>query len=72
MVPFGKMTMAKYKSKGAIIAEQILLKIESGEYPSGSRLPAERLISELRGGTSGFRRAFLPIEEYLRRKRQPV
>ena len=49
MVPFGKMTMAKYKSKGAIIAEQLLLKIESGEYPSGSRLPAERLISEQMG-----------------------
>ena len=49
MAPFGKMPLAKYKSKGAIIAEQILLKIESGEYPSGSRLPAERLISEQMG-----------------------
>ena len=49
MVPFGKMPLAKYKSKGAIIAEQILLKIESGEYPSGSRLPAERLISDQMG-----------------------
>ena len=49
MVPFDKMPLAKYKSKGAIIAEQILLKIESGEYPSGSRLPAERSISEQMG-----------------------
>lgn len=49
MVPLGKMPLAKYKSKGAIIAEQILLKIESGEYPSGSRLPAERQISEQMG-----------------------
>lgn len=49
MVPFGKMPLTKYKSKGAIIAEQILQKIESGEYPSGSRLPAERQISEQMG-----------------------
>jgi GntR family transcriptional repressor for pyruvate dehydrogenase complex len=49
MVPFGKMPFVKYKSKGAIIAEQILMKIESGEYPPGSRLPAERGISELMG-----------------------
>lgn len=49
MVPFGKMTFAKYKSKGAVIAEQILEKIESGEYPSGSKLPAERTISEQMG-----------------------
>ena len=49
MTPFGQMVFAKYKSKGAIIAEQILAKIESGEYPSGSKLPAERLISEQMG-----------------------
>lgn len=49
MVPFGKMPFAKYKSKGAIIAEQILKKIESGEYPAGRKLPAERLISEQMG-----------------------
>ena len=49
MVPFGKMPFAKYKSKGAIIAEQILKKIESGEYSAGSKLPAERLISEQMG-----------------------
>ncbi len=46
MTPFGKMRQAQYRSKGAIIAEQILEKIKSGEYPSGSRLPAERLIAE--------------------------
>lgn len=46
MNPFGKMRQAQYKSKGTIIAEQILAKIKSGEYPSGSRLPAERLIAE--------------------------
>jgi DNA-binding FadR family transcriptional regulator len=46
MAPFGKMRQTQYKSKGAIIAEQILDKIKSGEYPSGSRLPAERLIAE--------------------------
>ncbi len=49
MAPFGKMPFAKYKSKGAIIAEQILNKIKSGEYPAGSKLPAERLISEQMG-----------------------
>jgi GntR family transcriptional repressor for pyruvate dehydrogenase complex len=40
------MPQTKFKSKGAIIAEQILLKIKSGEYPRGSRIPAERLIAE--------------------------
>lgn len=51
MVPFGKMMSARYKSKGAIIAEQILSKIKSGEYPSGSKLPAERLIAEQVGAS---------------------
>ena len=46
MLPFEKMPQAKFKSKGALIAEQILEKIKSGEYPSGSKLPAERLIAE--------------------------
>lgn len=49
MGPFGKMPFAKYKSKGAIIAEQILKNIESGEYAAGSKLPAERMISEQMG-----------------------
>ena len=49
MAPFGKMPFAKYKSKGALIAEQILRKIESGEYSAGSKLPAERGISEQMG-----------------------
>ncbi|NNF45158.1 MAG: FadR family transcriptional regulator [Desulfofustis sp.] len=51
MVPFGKMPLAKYKSKGVIIAEQILAKIKSGEYASGSKLPAERLIAEQVGAS---------------------
>lgn len=46
MFSFEKITQAKFKSKGAIIAEQILLKIKSGEYACGSKLPAERLIAE--------------------------
>jgi len=46
MFSFEKMPQAQFKSKGAIIAEQILLKIKSGEYASGSKLPAERLIAE--------------------------
>ena len=46
MFSFDKMPQAKFKSKGAIIAEQILLQIKSGEYPAGSKLPAERLIAE--------------------------
>ncbi|MEJ2057665.1 MAG: FCD domain-containing protein [Desulfofustis sp.] len=49
MIPFEKMKVAKYKSKGAIIAEQLLQKIQSGTYPSGSKLPAERIISEQMG-----------------------
>lgn len=40
---------AKFKSKGAIIAEALLVRIKSGEYPAGRRLPAERLISEQMG-----------------------
>jgi DNA-binding FadR family transcriptional regulator len=46
MASFDKMPQTKFKSKGAIIAEQILLKVKSGEYASGSKLPAERLIAE--------------------------
>lgn len=46
MFSFDKMPQAKFKSKGAIIAEQILLQIKSAEYPAGSKLPAERLIAE--------------------------
>lgn len=49
MAPFGKVPFVKYKSKGAIIAEQILKNIESGEYSPGSKLPAERGISEQMG-----------------------
>lgn len=46
MFSFDKMPQTKFKSKGALIAEQILLQIKSGEYPAGSKLPAERLIAE--------------------------
>lgn len=43
---FKKTFQTKFKSKGAIIAEQILSGIKSGEYISGNRLPSERLIAE--------------------------
>ncbi len=46
---FTKVTPEKFKGKGAIIAEQILERIKSGEYPSGSKLPAERIIAEQMG-----------------------
>ncbi len=46
---FTKVTQGKFKGKGAIIAEQILERIKSGEYPSGSKLPAERIIAEQMG-----------------------
>lgn len=46
MISFNKMPQTQFKSKGAMIAEQILSKIKSGEYPAGSKLPAERLIAE--------------------------
>jgi GntR family transcriptional repressor for pyruvate dehydrogenase complex len=46
MLSIVKMPQTKFKSKGALIAEQILLQIKSGEYPAGSKLPAERLIAE--------------------------
>jgi GntR family transcriptional repressor for pyruvate dehydrogenase complex len=46
MFSFEKVPRAKFKSKGAIIAEQILLDIKSGKYSSGSKLPSERAIAE--------------------------
>lgn len=49
MSPFDKMSQARFKSKGAIIAEELLARIKSGEYAGGTRLPAERLISEQMG-----------------------
>jgi GntR family transcriptional repressor for pyruvate dehydrogenase complex len=49
MTPFDKMPQIKFKSKGAIIAEELLARIKSGEYAAGTRLPAERLISEQMG-----------------------
>lgn len=49
MIQFEKVTRGKFKGKGAIIAEQILESIRSGEYPSGSKLPAERIIAEQMG-----------------------
>jgi GntR family transcriptional repressor for pyruvate dehydrogenase complex len=46
---FNKLTPGKFKGKGVIIAEHILERIKSGEYPSGSKLPAERIIAEQMG-----------------------
>lgn len=46
MFSFEKVSQAKFKSKGAIIAEQIILDIKSGKYSSGSKLPSERAIAE--------------------------
>lgn len=46
MFSFEKIPQAKFKSKGAIIAERILSDIKSGEYSSGSKLPSERTIAE--------------------------
>jgi len=46
MFSFEKVAQAKFKSKGAIIAEQILANIKSGVYPAGIKLPAERVIAE--------------------------
>ncbi len=51
MIKFDKSPQAHFKSKGAIIAELILAKIKSGEYPSGSKLPAERLIADQVGAS---------------------
>ena len=49
MLLFEKVPQVKFKSKGAIIAEQILLNIKSGDYPAGIKLPAERVIAEQMG-----------------------
>ena len=48
MQQFEKIAQGKFKSKGAIIAEEILRMIKSGEYP-GKKLPAERIIAEQMG-----------------------
>lgn len=49
MFSFEKVPQVRFKSKGAIIAEQILANIRSGEYPAGVKLPAERVIAEQMG-----------------------
>ncbi len=49
MPQFEKVTQSRFKNKGAIIAERILAMIRSSAYPSGSKLPAERLIAEQMG-----------------------
>lgn len=46
MFSLDKASKPKFKSKGALIAEQILLDIKSGRYPSGTKLPSERMIAE--------------------------
>jgi len=46
MVVFEKVSQTRFKSKGTIIAEQILQKIKSGEYRAGSKLPPERMIAD--------------------------
>jgi len=46
MFSFEEVPRGKFKSKGAIIAEQILLDIKSGKYSSGNKLPSERAIAE--------------------------
>ena len=49
MPQFEKVAQTRFKSKGAIIAEQILEQIKSGEYQAGSKLPPERVIAEQMG-----------------------
>lgn len=46
MFSLEKVPRAKFKSKGALIAEQILLDIKAGKYLSGTKLPSERAIAE--------------------------
>jgi len=49
MAFFDKMSAGNFRSKGSIIADQLLRKIKTGEHPVGSRLPAERLLAEQAG-----------------------
>lgn len=46
---FQKLTQAKFKSKSAIIAEQILQMMKNGRYKIGDKLPPERIIAEQMG-----------------------
>jgi GntR family transcriptional repressor for pyruvate dehydrogenase complex len=46
---FEKVGHTAFKKKSAIIAEQILQKIRSGEYQIGGKLPSERMIAEQMG-----------------------
>jgi hypothetical protein len=43
---FDKLPPYRFKKRSSIIAEQIVNKIRSGEYPKGSKLPPERAIAE--------------------------
>ena len=46
---FQKLTQVRFKSKSAIIAEQILQMMKNGGYKIGDKLPPERVIAEQMG-----------------------
>lgn len=48
-VAFAKLSNSVFKKRSSIIAEQIVKKIRSNVYPTGSKLPPERLIAEQMG-----------------------
>ncbi len=46
---FEKVTQAKFKKKSSSIADQLLMMINAGRFPVGSRLPSERIMAEQMG-----------------------
>jgi GntR family transcriptional repressor for pyruvate dehydrogenase complex len=60
---FDKLPTYRFQKRSSIIAEQIVNKIRSGEYPQGSRLPPERAIAEQMGvGRPSVREAISALQ----------
>jgi GntR family transcriptional repressor for pyruvate dehydrogenase complex len=60
---FDKLPPYRFQKRSSIIAEQIVNKIRSGEYPKGSKLPPERAIAEQMGvGRPSVREAISALQ----------
>jgi DNA-binding FadR family transcriptional regulator len=60
---FDKLPPLRYQKRSSLIAEHIVEKIRSGEYPTGSRLPPERAIAEQMGvGRPSVREAISALQ----------
>lgn len=60
---FEKLPPYRFQKRSSIIAEQIVNKIQSGEYPKGAKLPPERSIAEQMGvGRPSVREAISALQ----------